>query len=58
MQSKSNKSIYNLFKVDELTIDDKQKFKMLTLQVEKMIKLIKDKNSYYIVWKGLQYDWV
>ena len=58
MQSKSNKSTYNLFKLDELTFDDKQKFRMLTLQVEKMNKLIKDKNNYYIVWKGLQYDWV
>ena len=58
LQSKANKSIYLLIKLDELTLEDKEKLRALTREVDRKIKNCKQQHGENIVWKGLYYEWV
>ncbi len=44
--------------LDELTPEDKERFKIATKEVEKNIRTFKQTNLMNIVWKGLYYEWV
>jgi len=41
-----------------LTIDDKEKLNSLTMKIEKVIKVTKEKHNCHIIWRGVQYEWV
>jgi len=62
LQIKSNRSniTFFYFKIilDELSFEDKQRFKNLTTDIYRKIKAFKDLHQFSIVWRGLEYQCV
>jgi hypothetical protein len=44
--------------LDELSVEDRNKFKEITLDIERKIRQFKDLNNSSIIWRGIEYDLV